>query len=283
MEENLNEIYILISEKGFSLLAAVAIFIIGKWVLGFFTRGFEKVLKARNVDPTLVDFGRNLLYFAGMSFVVLAALAKMGIQTASFIAVLGAAGLAVGMALQGSLSNFAAGVMIILFRPYTAGDFIDAGGCKGTVKEIQIFNTVLGTPDNVKVILPNSQALSGSITNYSANDTRRVDLVAGVSYQDDVKKAKKVLEEIVSKNPMVLKEPAPTIAVSELADSSVNFVVRPWVKAKDYWAAYFGLTEEIKIGLEANGLTIPFPQQDVYIQSLPSTEGVGSSNAVSAN
>lgn len=271
MEENIAKLQELVTTHGLTLLAAIAIFFIGKWIVGLIVKGCDKIFSKSKLDPTLANFLKNLLGAAGMTFVILAVLAKLGIQTASFIAVLGAAGLAVGMALQGSLSNFAAGVLVILFKPYKTGDFINAGGVMGTVKEVQIFNTILATPDNVCVILPNAQALGSHITNYSTNPTRRVDLVIGVSYSDDLKKTKEVLESTVNADPRVLKDPAPTIAVSALADSSVNFVVRPWVKATDYWATYFALTENIKINLDKNGITIPFPQRDIHVQTLPAS------------
>ena len=192
----------------------------------------------------------------------------LGVQTASIIALLGAAGLAVGLALQGSLSNFAAGVLIILFKPYKVGDYIEAGGVGGSVESLQIFTTVLITPDNKRVVVPNSQVTDGVITNYSANDTRRLDLVAGVSYSDDLDKVRAVLEGIIDDSEYVLDAPAPTIAVNELADSSVNFVVRPWVKTTDYWAAHFTLTETIKKRFDAEGISIPFPQTDVHVHQV---------------
>jgi small conductance mechanosensitive channel len=218
-------------------------------------------------ETMLCQFLKDLVYAAGMTFVFIAVLAKLGIQTASFIAVLGAAGLAVGMALQGSLSNFAAGVLIVVFRPYKVGDFVKAGGEAGTVQEVQIFNTVLSSPDNVRIVVPNAQITSGSITNYSTNSTRRVDLVASISYSDDIRKAKQVLQKVVAAEPRVLKDPAPVIAVVKLGDSSVDLVVRPWVKSTDYWDAYFALTENIKLELEKNGITIPFPQRHLHVYS----------------
>ena len=269
MEENIAKFQGAIIAQGISVLAAAAIFIIGRWIVGMLTRAVEKMLIKTNVDATLANFLKNLLQAAGMTFVVLAVLSKLGIQTASFIAVLGAAGLAVGMALQGSLSNFASGVLIILFRPYKVGDFIEAAGVKGNVQEVQIFNTVLSTPDNIQVILPNAQALSSQISNYSANPTRRIDLVVGISYKDDISKAKKVLMDTLLAEPRVLKSPAPVVAVLALADNSVNMAVRPWVKSEEYWDVYFALTENIKKEIDRNGLNIPFPQRDVYVHGLP--------------
>lgn len=269
MEETIQKIQEYVATYGLNILAAIAIFIIGKWLAGAISRGVEKMLGKTKTDPTLCKFAANLVKIALMAFVFIAVLSKLGIQTASFIAVLGAAGLAVGMALQGSLSNFAAGVMLLIFRPFKVGDFIDAGGVAGTVKEIAIFNTIVHTGDNVKVIVPNGQISGGTIKNFSANDTRRIDLIAGVAYGDDIKKVKECLLNIVTSEPTVLKDPAPLVAVSELADSSVNFVVRPWVKASDYWPTRFSLTERIKLELEAAGFNIPFPQQDIHIQALP--------------
>ena len=178
--------------------------------------------------------------------------------------------MAVGLALGGTLSNFASGVLLIIFKPFTVGDFIEAGGAMGSVKEIQIFNTILSSPDNKKVIIPNAQVTGGNIVNYSANGTRRVDLVIGVSYEDDLKKARQVIESVLKVDSRILPDPAYTVAVSELGDSSVNFVVRPWVNSDDYWAVYFDLTEKIKVTLEENGLSIPFPQRDVHLFNAPS-------------
>lgn len=267
MEPYIEKITSLVSEYGIRVLAAAFIFFVGKWVVHKLTDFTEKMMEKRNVELSLRGFLKNILYFGCMAFVILAALSKLGIQTASFIAVLGAAGLAVGLALQGSLSNFAAGVMIIMFKPFKVGEFIDSAGCKGTVKEVGIFTTTLATPDNVKVIIPNGQILSSSIHNYSGNPTRRVDLVFGISYSDNIGAAKEVFQKIIEADERVLKDPAVTIAVSELGDSSVNFVVRPWVLAADYWAVYFDLTEKIKLALEEAGCSIPFPQRDVHVVS----------------
>ena len=250
---------------GLKVLAALAILLFGRLAVGIATGIVRRLLTRSNVDVTLTRFVSNLTKFALMTVVAIMALGALGIQTASFVAILGAAGLAVGLALQGSLANFAAGVLLIIFRPFKAGDFVEAGGTMGSVQEIQIFTTVLLTPDNKKIIVPNSQVTGGTITNFSAMDTRRVDLVFGIGYGDDIKKAKETLEKIVTEDPRVLKDPAPTIAVSELADSSVNFVVRPWVKSSDYWAVYFDLHEKVKQTFDAQGISIPFPQRDVHL------------------
>ncbi len=200
-----------------------------------------------------------------MVVVVIAAVGALGVQTTSFIAILGAAGLAVGLALQGSLSNFASGVLIIIFRPYKVGDWIEGAGISGAVVDVQILTTILKTGDNKQIIVPNSQIMDSIITNYSANDTRRVDMVVGVSYADDVDKVRAALEDLITAEERILDDPAPTIAVSELADSSVNFVVRPWVKTADYWGVKFDLTEAIKKRFDQDGISIPFPQRDVHL------------------
>jgi small conductance mechanosensitive channel len=231
------------------------------------SRFIEKTMAKGNTDRTLTTFVKNLSYITLLTFVIIAALGRLGIQTISFIAVIRAAGLAIGLALQGALANFAAGVLMIIFRPFKAGDYVDAGGAMGTVQQVQIFNTIMHTPDNRRVIVPNALITAGTITNFSANDTRRVDLVVGVSYDDDLRKAKQILEDIVTRDPRVLKEPAPVVAVSELGDSSVNIVVRPWVNAADYWGVYFGLTEQFKLQLDENGITIPYPQRDVHVKN----------------
>ena len=250
---------------GLRVLAAILIFIIGKIVARILTNVLVTVMKRTHVEETLASFVKHIAYVALMTFVVIAALNKLGVETTSFIAILGAAGLAVGLALQGSLANFAAGVMLIIFKPFKVGDFIMAGGEMGTVKEIQIFNTVLAHPDNRKVIVPNAQVTGGTITNFSAIENRRIDLVFGISYGDDMKKAKEALAKVIAADDRILKEPKPVIAVSELADSSVNIVCRPWVKPGDYWDVYFSVTEKGKLELEKNGITIPFPQRDVHM------------------
>ena len=253
------------------LLAAAAIFIVGRIVANLIANLVHKAMAKAKVDPTLNKFVKNLLYTALLMFVIIAALNKLGVQTGSFIAIVGAAGLAVGLALQGSLSNFAAGVLMIIFKPIRLNDFVVVGGATGTVKEIGIFNTIIAGPDNVRIIVPNSQVTGANITNYTVNGTRRVDLVIGVSYEDDIKKAKEVMLTILKEHPKVLDTPEPFVGVKELADSSVNYAVRPWCKAADYWDVYFDITENVKYALEANGLTIPFPQRDVHMINAPSS------------
>ncbi len=274
MEETISKTQELLTLYGFNLLAALAIFVIGKWAVSLISQWFEKLLLRAKADETLAKFARDLCQTALLVFVVLAALARLGIQTASFIAVLGAAGFAVGMALQGSLSNFAAGVLILIFQPFKVGDVITAGGMTGQVHAIQIFNTILHTGDNVRIILPNSQTTGAAITNFSANPTRRIDLIIGVGYGDDLQKARKVLMDTITSDARVLKDPAPVVAVSDLAESSVNFAVRPWVKAADYGDTRFALIEKIKVELERNGLSIPFPQRDVHLIQMPAPAGV---------
>ena len=254
---------------GINLITAIVIFFVGKWVVNLIVKGLLKAMEKGELDVTLRRFIGNLARMLLMLFVIIAAINQLGVQTASLIALIGAAGLAVGLALQGSLSNFAAGVLIVLFRPYKVGDWIEGGGVSGGVEEVQILTTVLKTGDNKRVIIPNSQIMGSTITNYSANETRRVDLVVGVSYGDDLDKVRKELEGLVAADERVLSDPPVTIAVSELADSSVNFVLRPWVKTADYWAVYFSLTEAIKKRFDEVGISIPFPQQDVYIHNVP--------------
>lgn len=255
----------LISFYGLKVVIAIAIFVIGKWVAKRVVNLLKKMMTKAKIDDTLVTFAGNVMYGLALAFVVIAALSQLGVETTSLAAVLAAAGLAVGLALQGSLSNLAAGVMIILFRPFKNGDYIEGGGTAGTVEEISIFTTMLKTPDNRQVIVPNNQITSDVITNYSAKSERRVDLVIGVGYGDDLSKVKKSLEKIIKAEKRVLKDPEPVIAVSELADSSVNLVVRPWVKSEDYWAVRWDLTEAIKTTFDKEGISIPFPQRDLHI------------------
>jgi len=210
----------------------------------------------------------NILYMVLMVLVIISALGQLGVATTSFVAILGAAGLAIGFALQGSLGNFAAGVMLMAFRPFKEADFVEVAGLAGVVLEVGVFATILKTPDNKRVTVPNSAITDGNIVNYSAHDTRRVDMVFGIGYSDDIKAAKELLEQIVQENDQVLSDPAPVVAVSELADSSVNFVVRPWVKTADYWDVYWATHEAVKLRFDAAGISIPFPQQDVHMHEV---------------
>ncbi len=253
---------------GINVAIALAIFYAGKFVISLVVRGISKVMRAQNVDKTLETFVCNLVRMVLLVIVAIAAIGQLGIQTTSFIAIFGAAGLAVGLALQGSLSNFAAGVLIVLFRPYKVGDFIEAAGIAGVVEQVQILTTVLKTGDNKQIIVPNGQIMDSIITNYSANETRRIDMVVGVSYGDDLDKVRSTLQALVDAEERILDEPACTIAVSELADSSVNFVVRPWVKTADYWGVMFDLTEAIKKRFDQEDISFPFPQQDVHLYTV---------------
>ena len=250
---------------GIKVVAAVVVFVVGRWVARALTNLVKKVMTKRKVDATLVSFAANLAYIGLLVFVIIAALGQLGIQTTSFIAVIGAAGLAIGLALQGSLSNFAAGFLMIIFRPFNVGDFIEGAGVAGTVEEIQIFTTTLKTPDNKTVIVPNASLTSGNIVNWTVKGTRRIDLVMGIGYDDDIDKAKKVMADVVAADERILKDPPPQIGLVELADSSVNFVVRPWVRIADYWPVHFDLTEKLKKAFDAEGITIPYPQRDVHV------------------
>lgn len=254
-----------LSTYALKVVAAIIILMVGKWISRKLADLLSKVLKKNNIDVTLISFLENIAYYALLVVVVIAALGQLGINTTSFLTIVGAAGLAIGLALKDSLSNFASGVMLILFRPFRVGDAVNAGGVLGKVESITIFNTIINTPDNQRVIVPNSAITSGVITNITANPTRRVDLVMGIGYDDDIRKAKGIMEQIIKDDKRVLSDPAPTIAVSELADSSVNFVVRPWVKTEDYWDVYFDLTEKLKITFDQEGITIPYPQRDVHM------------------
>jgi small conductance mechanosensitive channel len=265
MEEFLQTLPEILINYGIKIIAAVAIFLIGRLAARLLSRLFEKLLLRSNVDQTLAKFVRNLSYYAILAFVIIAAIDKIGVKTTSLVAVLGAAGLAIGLALQGALSNFAAGVLLVLFKPFRVGDFVEAAGTMGSVREISIFNTVLNHPDNRRIILPNAQVTGAKIVNFTAIDRRRVDMVFGISYDDDIGKAKDILLNLVRSDSRVLKDPEPVVAVTELADSSVNIVCRPWTAPGDYWGVYFDTMENGKAELEKAGITIPFPQRDVHM------------------
>ena len=271
MDETIEGIVELAMLYGVQVILALTIFIVGKWVAKKIANIVQRVLAKNNVDPAIQHFVGSLVSWVLIIFVVIASLGQLGIQTASFVAIVGAAGLAVGLALQGSLAKFSAGVLILIFRPFKVGDFIEVAGVSGVVQKIQIFTTELHSPDNKKIIVPNGGVISGNITNYSANDTRRVDLVFGVGYGDDINAAKAVLQSVVAAEPKVLQDPAPTIAVVELADSSVNLVCRPWVNTADYWDVYFNITEAAKKALDAQGISIPFPQRDLHLHNVALT------------
>ncbi|MGJ8640030.1 MAG: mechanosensitive ion channel family protein [Opitutaceae bacterium] len=254
-----------ITEYGLNVVAAIVIFVVGRMLANFISQRVRKLLEARKVEPSLVGFGTSMVHAALIVIVVITALGRLGIQTTSFVAIVGAAGLAVGLALQGSLSNFAAGVLILIFKPYKVNDYVVAGGAEGIIEEIGIFTTTLVTLDNRTQVLPNAIATGGVIENYSKKGTRRLDLVAGVSYDDDIKKVKQILQEILDNEPRILPEPAPTIGLMEMGDSSINFAFRPWVKVEDYWDLFFELQERIKIRFDEENVTIPFPQRDVHL------------------
>jgi len=248
-------------------VSALLIIIIGRIVVKMVTSFSLKIMTKANVDVTLRRFLKNIIYMLLMVVVVLAALSTLGIETTSFVAILGAASLAIGLALQGTLGNIGAGVLLIFFRPFKVGDFVSAGGEMGVAEAVTLFATTLHTPDNKVIIIPNSAVMGGNITNFSAMDTRRVDLTFGIGYDDDLKAAKALLEKLAGDDLRVLQEPAPFIAVSELADSSVNFVVRLWVSSGDYWGVYFDMIENVKLTFDANGISIPYPQMDIHSKS----------------
>jgi small conductance mechanosensitive channel len=267
MDKVLDQLVAWATTYGLQIIGAIIILIVGRIAAGICRSVVKRVLEKGKADPAIVSFAGSLTYILVLTFAILAALAKFGIQTASFVAILGAAGFAVGFALQGSLSNFAAGVLILAFRPFRGGDFIDAAGVAGTVKDINLFTTILATPDNVQIIVPNSKLYGDIIKNFSANETRRVDLVIGIGYGSSIQEAYETIDCILKQEDRVLSDPAPQIAVSELADSSVNFVVRPWVKAPDYWGVKFDVTRKIKETFDEKGIEIPFPQTTVHVGS----------------
>jgi small conductance mechanosensitive channel len=261
----LAKIYELLTVYGMRVIAAIVILIVGRWVALVLARIIKRVMIKSKVEATLVSFVRNLSYIALLAFVIIAALNQLGIQTASFIAVLGAAGLAIGLALQGALGNFAAGVLMIIFKPFKVGDYIEGAGAAGTVEKMEIFTTQLKSPDNRTIIVPNGKMTGDNIVNYTMKGTRRVELVFGIGYGDDIDKARSIIKEIVDQDARVLKDPAPQIVVAELADSSVNFKVRAWTSSDDYWSFFFDTTEKVKKQFDAQGISIPFPQRDVHI------------------
>ncbi|MDP5040755.1 MAG: mechanosensitive ion channel [Paraglaciecola sp.] len=253
-----------------NIVMALIIYIVGRIIVKILVNLFGKVLARSKYDNMLVDFVKAILNAVLMLFVIVASLDRLGVDTTSLVAILGAAGLAIGLSLQGSLQNFAAGVMLLVFRPFKAGDFVEAGGTAGVVKSISIFTTVMTTGDNKEIIVPNGSIYGGNIVNYSAKPTRRVDMVVGIGYDSDLRKAKEILKEMVAADERILKDPAPTVAVSELADSSVNFVVRPWVNSSDYWAVKFDFTEAVKLRFDEEGISIPYPQMDVHLHKTES-------------
>lgn len=250
---------------GINIILALAVFIVGRWLASMIVRGIKRLMKRANMDEALIGFLSSILNAILLVVVIIAALEQLGVNTTSVLAVFAAAGLAVGLALKDSLSNFSAGVMLIIFKPFKVGNFVEAAGIAGVVEEIRIFNTQLRTGDNREIIVPNSQIYSGIITNFSAREQRRIDLVIGIGYEDDIRAAKQILEEIMQAEERILKDPEPVILVSELGESSVDLAVRPWVSSGDYWNVRSDLLETIKREFDAKGISIPYPQRDVHL------------------
>ena len=265
MDINVDALWSWVSAYSLNIIGALLIFIVGKWLARRISNLLARLLEKNNFDLALVSFLTHLTYYALVVLVVVAAAGRLGINTTSFLTVIGAAGLAVGLALKDSLSNFAAGVMIVLFRPFTIGDVVSTAGITAKVEKITIFNTHFCSPDNQLIIVPNNKIIADIITNINVKDTRRVDLTVGISYSDDMAETKEILARLAKEDSRILADPAPFIAVAELADSSVNLVFRPWVKTADYWDVRFALTEKIKNRLDEAGISIPFPQQDVHL------------------
>ena len=257
---------------GISIVTALLLFVIGRWLTKLLTKGAERLMRRAQLDEMLIGFLSNILYTAMLLVVVIAALEQLGVKTTSLLALFATAGLAVGLALKDQLSNFAAGVMLIIFKPFKEGDFIEAGGVSGVVEQIRIFNTRMRTGDNRELTVPNAQIFSGTITNVSARDTRRIDLVIGIGYQDNIQKAKEVLQEILGEEGRVLKEPLPVILVAELGESSVDLAVRPWVNSGDYWAVRSDLLQAINTRFDEEGLSIPFPQRDLHLYNVAAND-----------
>lgn len=268
MLENI-DINLLVSEYaipwGINIITALLIFFVGRIVVGWVTRIIVRLLRRTGMDNMLVSFLKSIIKTLLLLFVVIASLKQLGVDTTSLIALLGAAGLAIGLAMQNSLQNFAAGVMLIVFRPFKDGDFVEAAGIAGVVEKIGIFSTVMRTGDNREMIVPNGAIYGGTITNFSARDTRRIDMEFGIGYEDDLRKARQIILDLIKADERILSDPEPLVAVSELADSSVNFVVRPWVNSGDYWPVRFDLTEKVKLAFDEAGITIPYPQMDMHL------------------
>ena len=266
-DQILNQLTEIIINYGPKLIGAIIVWIIGSWIINALTRGFVKMLEKRQTDDTLKPFLKSIASIALKTMLVISVLAMLGIEMTSFIAILGAAGLAVGLALSGTLQNFAGGVMLLIFKPFKVGDVIEAQGFIGRVSAIQIFNTILKTGDNKTIILPNGGLSTSSMTNYSTEDKRRVDWTFGIAYGDSASKAEQVIKKLCDEDNRILQDPAVFIAISELADSSVNFVVRVWVKAEDYWGVFFDMNKKVYEVFDKEGLSIPFPQMDVHVHN----------------
>ncbi|MCA9938988.1 MAG: mechanosensitive ion channel [Anaerolineales bacterium] len=267
MQEIWQNMQVLIITYGLRILGALLILVLGRWAAGFFSRLTAKLMRQAKMDTTLTRFAQSIVNVGILVFAILAALNAVGIQNTSIVAFVGAAGLAIGLALEGALANFAAGALILVFRPFKVGQLVEVAGIFGYVEEIQIFNTVVVTLDNKTVIVPNGQVTGGPITNYSQRGVIRLDMIFGIGYSDDLRKAQNILQDILENEPLVVKEPRSTVAVMELADSSVNFAVRPYVKPDDYWPAHFAITKQVKLRFDAEGISIPFPQRDVHLFS----------------
>ena len=270
-QEAIQQVLHLLSAWGMQVVGAIALLVVGYWLAGRAERVTRRALERGSVDAQLVPFFAQTAYYFVLAVVVIAVLQLFGIETTSLVAVIGAAGLAVGLALQGTLSSFAAGVLLLVTRPFKIGNFVSVGGSVGVVAEVNLFTTTLNTPDNIQIMVPNSSVYGATITNFSANPTRRIDLVIGISYDDDINKAISLIEEILGQEERVLKDPAPVVAASELGDSSVNLIVRPWVDSKNFAATRGALIQALKEGLERGGCSFPYPQQDVHVVSAGSS------------
>ena len=270
LQQLLDAAWQMVLDNYLHVIAAIVILVVGRMVAGWARKLTRKGLERGDVDATLVPFVAKLVYYSVLAVVVIAALNRLGVATTSVIAIFGAAGLAVGLALQGTLANFASGVMLLIFRPFDLGDFVDAGGTTGTVEEIGIFSTTLKSPDNIRITVPNGQVYGATIKNFNGYETRRLDMVMGISYNDNIQTAMETIRSIVTADDRVLAEPEVQIAVSNLGDSSVDLVVRPWCDAADYWGLKFDLNRRLKEGLEAAGCSIPYPQQDTHVHQVAS-------------
>ncbi|WP_455222346.1 mechanosensitive ion channel family protein [Kaarinaea lacus] len=269
-DPNVDYMNLYIIPWGINLISAIVVFVLGRWLAKLIVKALSKVMRRANVDETLINFLGNVFYVALLIVVIIAALDRLGINTTSVLAVFATAGLAVGLALKDSLSNFAAGVMLIIFKPFKVSDFVEAGGSAGTVEEIRIFSTIMRTPDNREITIPNGQIYSGTIINVTARDKRRIDLVFGIGYSDDLAKARDLIWNVINSDERILKDPEPAVALAELAESSVNIVVRPWVKTSDYWAVRCDMLEKVKYAFDNNNISIPFPQRDVHLYQVSS-------------
>ncbi len=265
MEEVIRILETAVTLYALNIVLAIVIFVVGRWIAGLLRNGLKKIMRRRQVDEILTKFASSLIYAVFLVFVIIAALGQLGIQTTSLIAILGAVGLAVGLALQGSLSNLASGVMLIVLRPFSVGHYIEGAGIAGTVKSVQLFTTTLLSPDNRRIIVPNAKLTNDNIINYTVEEKRRIDFTFIVSYEEDIRKASALMMDVLRGDPRVLDDPAPSVGVLELGDNAVKFAVRPWVKTDEYWAVYFDIMQTMKQRLTDEGFSIPFPQRDVHL------------------